>query len=236
MSYDFCIPMARYPNAIEKTVVLTGEAAVSVAKLFGLACAGSVSLPVQIKAEQAEYNVLTFSPSPEASLSISPHWLDLQTGPPWQPGAYAVYSPLVTAELDTSSPWWLLLQHFKKETPPAQWQKGHSARRCFDFAHNLELCIEVHVWEQQKQGLSMTVRDTAFPTPQQRFAQLHAEAEGGDVEAQYHLAWKYMPMEGGGPIPRPDLAKAAFWFRKAAAQGHAGAQLQLRFLQEADGF
>jgi hypothetical protein len=183
------VPMARYPNAVEKKVVLVGDAAASVAGLFGLSSAGSVSLPLSrrdgwavylLKRDTPErllndnnqhaptrYNVLTFSPS---AVAISPYWLDLQTGIPSRPG-YSFGSPFLSKESDTNNPWMSFLQRFKKEIPQAEWRamekekKGHSVRRCFSFAENLELCIDVYFLEQRKQEgyqINLTVRDTAL--------------------------------------------------------------------------
>jgi len=185
------------------------------------------------------HNVLRFSPSPTPSLHISPYWLDLSTGNPWRPGSYSFSSPFLTKEPDAANPWSLLLQGFKKEIPPAEWramekgERGHSIQRCFSFEKNLELCIIAYGWAQQKQEgytLEIRVRDTTFPTPEQELAQLQALAKKGDAEAQHSLGWKYLPLSGGNSLLRPDSAQAAFWFRKAAEQGHWGAQVQLSIL------
>jgi|GEM_PF-1365033 len=251
------IPMARFPNATEKRVVLTGDTATSVASLLGLSSPGKVLLPLSRRDGWAVYllkkdtpetllndnnqqaptrhNVVEFSNTPSPSLSISPYWLDLQTGSPSRPG-YAFNSPFFPNKPEPG-PWWLLLQQLKKEIPPAQWsemEKGGrlSVQRCFPFAETWELCLEVYCAKDRQPPqdgwqIQLSVRDTRLPTPEQLFSQLRADAERGEVEAQYRLGLEHMPMEGGGGAALPGPESAAFWFRKAAGQGHWGAQLQL---------
>jgi hypothetical protein len=194
--------VARYPNAIEKKVAITGNAAASVASLFGLSSAGSISLPLRrndgwavymlkqdtpekllndnIQQAPTRYNVLTFSPSPTASLTLSPYWLDLQTGAPQRPG-YSFGSPFIAKEPDTVDPWSLFLQRFKKEIPQTEWSemeknRGIPVQRGFCFAEKLELRIDVYGtkdWETAKLDgyqVHVTVRDTTLPTHEQKFA------------------------------------------------------------------
>jgi TPR repeat protein len=59
--------------------------------------------------------------------------------------------------------------------------------------------------------------------PEWAHTMLQARAEGGNLEAQYHLAIMY---EYGEGTP-PDLEKALFWRTRAAQNGHAGAQADL---------
>ena len=62
-----------------------------------------------------------------------------------------------------------------------------------------------------------------------RAAELYCEAAaGGDVEAQFSLAWMYA---NGRGIARDDAA-AAYFFALAARQGHAQAQRMLRYVGE----
>jgi len=49
------------------------------------------------------------------------------------------------------------------------------------------------------------------------------EAQDGDADAQYELGVRI----AGSPASAPDYAQAADWFRRAADQGHAGAQAAL---------
>jgi uncharacterized protein len=55
-----------------------------------------------------------------------------------------------------------------------------------------------------------------------------AEAEKGDVEAQYHVGKIYE----GGLGTAPDYAQAAQWYAKAAATGHSPSQFSLAALHE----
>jgi hypothetical protein len=52
------------------------------------------------------------------------------------------------------------------------------------------------------------------------------EADQGDAAAQYQMGVRI----AGSPESAPDYARAAGWFRRAADQGHAGAQAALAFL------
>lgn len=60
-------------------------------------------------------------------------------------------------------------------------------------------------------------------------ARMHliAAADHGSVEAQYHLAGTYA--RGRGGVKR-NYRKAAFWYARAADQGHAGAKEHLEKL------
>jgi len=198
------IPMARYPNAIEKTVVLQGDAAISVAALFGLSSGGRVSLPLfrqevnvynsktyrhEKKREPARYNVVEFSAAPTASLKISPYWLDLQTGSPSPPKpGYSFSSPLVLEKPDATTPWSAFLQKFKKEIPQTEWstmQKGEqpSVQRCFGFAENWELCLDVYAAKvSQEEGyvIYLTVRPY-FPEREKLFEEWQ--------KSKGHLEW-----------------------------------------------
>ena len=60
--------------------------------------------------------------------------------------------------------------------------------------------------------------------------ELKVKAKAGDAQAQCRLGSYYYK---GADIPctREDFAEAVKWFRKAAAQGHSGAQNQLNFLE-----
>lgn len=72
-------------------------------------------------------------------------------------------------------------------------------------------------------------------TQEEYFAQLQKNAETGNAEAQFNLAWIYMHGEGYSgvtfmrDVPK-DLAKAHDWYQKAAAQGHVNAQYNLGML------
>jgi TPR repeat protein len=81
-------------------------------------------------------------------------------------------------------------------------------------------------------GLGSLVPLPAQPgvSDRDRFAEVKARADKGNAEAQVQLAGFYTAGEG---VPR-DLAKAAKWHRKAAAQGNARGQCLLG-LDYADG-
>jgi len=59
-----------------------------------------------------------------------------------------------------------------------------------------------------------------------KFRETRADAERGDVVAQYNLGMMYA--DGRGVAQ--DDAQALTWFRKAADQGNAGAQDKLGFM------
>jgi hypothetical protein len=94
---------ARFPNAVEKTFVITGDAAASLARLLGMSTSGSpsISLPLDKGVGWAVYllkqdtktpiyngdgpprwNRVTFSASPLPTLTLAPYWLDLATALP----------------------------------------------------------------------------------------------------------------------------------------------------------
>jgi TPR repeat protein len=56
---------------------------------------------------------------------------------------------------------------------------------------------------------------------------LTSSADGGSVEAQYHLAGTYARGKGG---VKKNYRKAAYWYDKAARQGHAEAKIHLEKL------
>src|SRR5439155_655239 len=62
------------------------------------------------------------------------------------------------------------------------------------------------------------------------FEEIKAKAETGDAEAQYSFG-AYYAYYGGKFVPK-DLSEAARWWRKAADQGHAGAQRNLGYCYE----
>lgn len=60
-------------------------------------------------------------------------------------------------------------------------------------------------------------------------AQLKMQAESGDPNAQYDLAWMYDTGDDSKILAK-DIRKAAEWYEKAAIQGHAKAQTGLGLL------
>ena len=69
--------------------------------------------------------------------------------------------------------------------------------------------------------LSSLVQAQDTPSAQE-LADLRALAEAGDIEAQYNLG-----VYAAGRGVSQDAAEAVTWFRRAAEQGHAGAQFTL---------
>jgi len=157
---------ARFPNAIEKTISVTGDAAVSIAQLLGLPLPGpsSLSLPLGnndawavylLKQDTRErlwndnngspprFNTITFSASPVSSLTISPFWLDLGTRlPEAKAGHYSFGSPFLLEDRDRNDPWTRLLGRFMGES---DWSRKNRQpfRRCVTSAEKIELCIDV---------------------------------------------------------------------------------------------
>jgi len=156
---------ARFPDAVEKTIVITGEAAVSLAELFGLSTSGPNSLSLRLgrgnawavyllkldtperlwnanEGCPARYNTVEFSPSPVNSVTISPYWLNLATRHPEPKPAYAFESPFLTGMGEPDDPWTGLLLRLKTETG---WN-GESERpfqRSFRSAEGVEIRLRV---------------------------------------------------------------------------------------------
>ena len=107
---------ARFPNAIEKKIVLSGQDAVAIAELIGLSAKNKPELRLPLGPNDSwavyllkddtprkllnsddgmpeRFNTITFSPSPSPSLTISPFWLDQGTAlPNPEPGVYSFSS------------------------------------------------------------------------------------------------------------------------------------------------
>ena len=66
----------------------------------------------------------------------------------------------------------------------------------------------------------------------QNIEELRLAAEQGDADAQFSLGAAYLQGTGvpEDPIAVEDFVEADFWLRRAAEQGHAGAQTVLREL------
>jgi hypothetical protein len=87
--------------------------------------------------------VVTFSPGPIPSITISPYWLDLATAlPNTEAGAYELESPFVSDELPGSDPWTLLVKRLKAN-PGWSTAGGTPLDRCFTDTDRVELCITV---------------------------------------------------------------------------------------------
>lgn len=171
IAFVFCnlVPMdasgARFPNAVEKTLVVTGDAAASFAQLLGLSTSRSSSValpldkgeawavyllkkdsrtPIYNKDEPERWNRLTFSASPLPTLALAPYWLDLATAlPNSRPGYYSFSSPFIAEDLRGNDSWAQMLKRLKKEPG---WHSNESPqfRRCFTSDDKTGICIAVY--------------------------------------------------------------------------------------------
>jgi len=156
---------ARFPNAVEKTFVVTGNAATSMAALLGMARSGSsaLSLPLDKGVAWAVYllkqdtktplssgdgpprsNRVTFSASPLPTLTLAPYWLDLATAlPNSRPGYYSFSSPFIALDLKTGGSWTYMLRRLKKESG---WDEHGFPlfQRCFASENGAEICVAVY--------------------------------------------------------------------------------------------
>lgn len=156
---------ARFPNAVERTFVVTGDAAKSVALLLGMRASGSssASLPLDKGVAWAVYllkqdtktplyngdgpprsNRVTFSASPLPTLTLAPYWLDLATAlPNSQPGYYSFSSPFIAEDLKASDSWTQMLKRLKHESG---WDSKRfpQFQRCFTSLDKTELCVAVY--------------------------------------------------------------------------------------------
>jgi hypothetical protein len=167
--FSVLLPMsvsgARFPNALEKQIVISGDPAVSVATLLGLSSSGPSSTSLQLgqgdawavyllkhdtKKEitngngPARYDLVRFSAAPIASLTIGPYWLDLATQfPETRVGYYSFGSPFISEDLKSNDPWARLLRRLKRESG---WNSNGrlQLRRCFTSLEKNELCIDVY--------------------------------------------------------------------------------------------
>ncbi|MGC1380389.1 MAG: hypothetical protein WA814_05125 [Candidatus Baltobacteraceae bacterium] len=156
---------ARFPNAVEKTFVVTGDAAVSLATLLGMSTSGSssVSLPLDKGVAWAVYllkqdtkspiyngdgpprwNRVAFSASPLPTLTLAPYWLDLATAlPNSRPGYYSFSSPFIAEDRKAGEPWAQMLKRLKRE--PGWDSKGFPQfQRCFTATDKTGICVAVY--------------------------------------------------------------------------------------------
>ena len=163
-----CVPAlaARAPDAVERRITLTGQAALAFGELFGLppGAASNVSLRLGrgtawmvylLKQDTKErlwndnegspprYDVIELSPTPQPSITISPYWLDLATRLPYpEVGTYSFESPFLREDLPDSEPWTLLVKRLKASS---EWNHGADTpfKRCFTSTDRVELCVRV---------------------------------------------------------------------------------------------
>jgi hypothetical protein len=157
---------ARFPNAVERKIVLTGQAAISLAQLFGFEASATSSATLRLdrnaawavyllkqdtkeplsndnEGSPARYDVVEFSPSPVPSMTISPYWLDLGTrAPESDVGSYSFASWFLREDLPGGDAWTQLVKRLK--TVPDWKDAGDTAfERCFTSRERVELCVSV---------------------------------------------------------------------------------------------
>lgn len=168
---------ARFPDATEMNVVLTGKTAISLSELFGLSASGLSSVSLQLgrgdvwavylmkqdtkeklwndnKGVPARYNVVTYSKSQEPSLTISPYWLNLGTRfPEPKVGYYSFQSPFISERLNLNDTWMQFLQRLMRES---DWSTNTKKQfhRCFTSLEKRELCIEVFSTEDYTDNIA----------------------------------------------------------------------------------
>ena len=180
---------ARFPNAMEKQIAISGDAAVSVARLLGLSSSAPSSISLQLGRSDAwavyllkhdtkqeitngngpaRYNVVRFSAAPIPSLTIGPYWLDLATQlPESRVGYYSFGSPFISEDLKSSEPWAQLVRRLKRESG---WNSNGRPqfKRCFTSVEKNEICTDVYggkdyASDPKRNGHLVTI--TAHPSP-----------------------------------------------------------------------
>jgi hypothetical protein len=157
---------ARFPNAVEKRILISGEAAISIAGILGLNTSGPSSISLQLGRNDAwavyllkqdheirlwndnegsptRYNKVEFSTTPVPSLIISPYWLDLATRlPESKLGYYSFGSPFISDEFDPNGPWTQILLRLMRE-PGWNADAKQPFNRCFTSMKEIDLCVDV---------------------------------------------------------------------------------------------
>lgn len=167
--FCYLLPMnasgARFPNAVERTFVVTGDAAVSFAQLLGMPTSGSSSVSLALDKGVAwavyllkkdtktpiyngegppRWNRITFSSSPLPRLALGPFWLDLATAlPNSRPGYYSFTSPFIAEDLSANNPWTQMLKRLKNE-PGWDTKASPQFQRCFTSSDKTGICIAVY--------------------------------------------------------------------------------------------
>lgn len=165
MLVPIAAPGARFPNAVEKSIVITGDAATAVAELLGLSSAGARSVSFQLGRNDAwavyllkhdtkqeitngdgpsRYNAAKFSTDGGRSLSLGPYWLDLATQlPDSKAGYYSFGSPFLSESLSGNDSWSKLVRRLRAEPG---WNHGATPQfeRCMTSAERTEICIRVY--------------------------------------------------------------------------------------------
>jgi hypothetical protein len=164
-----CVPAfaAKAPEAEERRITLTGQAALSLGELFGLSPGGASTVSLRLgratewlvyllkqdtkerlwndnEGVPARYDVIELSAAALPSITISPYWLDLSTGlpTPEREGGHSFESPFLREDLPDSEPWTRLVKRLK--AGPG-WDNAASTpfKRCFTSPDRVELCVIV---------------------------------------------------------------------------------------------
>lgn len=166
---------ARFPNAVEKKMVITGSAADAVAKLFGLSTHISLRLgrsdawAVYLLKQDTNkklwndnngsperYNTIEYLSSKVSSLTIFPYWLDSGTRLPVpKTGYYSFSSPFLSEAFNQDDPWMKLLRRLQSD--PA-WNNAAKIPflRCFLSCEEINICIEVTRCEDYPDNIKRT--------------------------------------------------------------------------------
>lgn len=183
---------ARFPNAVERSFTLHGEAARSAAGWLGLDAGRAGSLSFRLgrgeawaiyllkqdtpeplsndnKGSPPRHNTLAYESSPKTpKLTLGPFWLDLGTrGPQPLPGTYSFSSGFLPAALEGDDAWVTLARRLRSD--PA-WSSGARPQlsRCVADDLRVELCLEIypaHDYEADRDGhvVGFTIRRTDNP-------------------------------------------------------------------------
>jgi len=178
---------ARFPDAVERTFTLHGDAARTAAAWFGLdpAREGAVSLRLGRGDAWAVYllkldtperlwndndgsppriDTISYRPTPSPELTLGTFWLDLGTGlPNARPGSYSFASGFLPATLAGDDPWLVVARHLRPE-PASHPTSDPQMRPCVADDHGVELCLALqpmHDYAADRDGhaVVVTIRD-----------------------------------------------------------------------------
>lgn len=154
---------ARFPNAVEKKIIVSGEKIRPFAELFELQSpvslrlgrndAWAVYLLKQDTKEKllndnhgspARYNRLILLNKNGIIMEISPYWLDLGTSFPYhKPGHYEFSSPVIQGDLDQQDDPWNKLVRNLKNRPEWKSEDNVQFHQCHVSSEQIVLCVEV---------------------------------------------------------------------------------------------
>ncbi len=173
---------ARYRDAVRRTFSVTGQAAVSVARLLAIDASTPAAVSLELGKSESwavhllepasgkqprnsgeappRFNTVEFSPHPVPVMRIGPYWLDQATAlPVSRPGLYSIGSPLIPEALGDAGPWTELVTRLKG-LPEWNDALAQRLRRCFAAPDATEVCIEVHGmvdWERNAPAYKVVV-------------------------------------------------------------------------------